>query len=116
MSPRLRFCLETALYGIVTAAIVIAIVVAYAALTGCSALERVDMSGAFARGIVEQTVKELKVVLGVTVLEMQNELRELLWETFYKITGAGATGTAMIVGHRYTKSYKNVQQKAIRAV
>lgn len=82
-------------------------------LVGCSALERLDLSHAFGQGIVKQTVEELKTVIGTSVMEMQNQMRELLWETFYKITGVGAGGTAMIVGHRYTKSYKDVQKKAL---
>ncbi len=82
-------------------------------LVGCSAIERIDLSHAFGQGIVKQTVEELKIAIGTSVMEMQNQMRELLWETFYKITGVGAGGTAMIVGHRYTKSYKNVQNKAV---
>lgn len=82
-------------------------------LVGCSAMERLDLSHAFGQGIVKQTVEELKTVIGTSVMEMQNQMRELLWETFYKITGVGAGGTAMIVGHRYTKSYKDVQKKAL---
>ncbi len=114
MSPRARCWRDNILYVAATTIIVLVIFLGYAFLSGCSAIERVDMSSAFARGIVEQTVKELKVVLGTSMLEMQNQIRELLWDTFYKITGVGATGTAAIVGHRYTKSYKNVQQKAAK--
>ena len=82
-------------------------------LVGCNAMERINLSHAFGEGIVKQTVEELKVALNTSVMEIQNQMRELLWETFYKITGVGAGGTAAIVGHRYTKSYKNVQNKAV---